>query len=61
MEEFDPTLDQNLITRHLLVHPDRDRFNSLQLREAFADSGLQLQQTFELKRFGILGIGVKII
>jgi ubiquinone/menaquinone biosynthesis C-methylase UbiE len=61
MEEFYPSLYQNLITRRILVHPDQDRFTSLELKEAFADSGLRLQQTFELKRFGILGIGVKII
>lgn len=59
MEEFYPSLYQNLITRRILVHPDSDRFNSFELKQAFAAVGLRLEQTFELKRFGILGIGVK--
>ena len=59
IEEFYPSLYQNLITKHLLVHPDSDRFNSSELREAFAETDLALVHTFELKRLGILAIGVK--
>ena len=59
IEEFYPSLYQNLITRHLLVHPDSDRFNSSELHEAFAETDLALVHTFELKRLGILAIGVK--
>ena len=59
LEEFYPRLYQNFITKRLFVHPEGDRFNSFQLRDAFADTDLYLVHTFELKRLGILGIGVK--
>ena len=59
MEEYYPGLYQNFITKHILVHPHRDRFNSQDLRQAFQDANLSLTHTFELKRMGILGVGVK--
>jgi ubiquinone/menaquinone biosynthesis C-methylase UbiE len=59
MEEYYPSLYQNFITRHILVHPDADRFNSQDLHQAFQNAGLSLTHTFELKRMGILGVGVK--
>jgi ubiquinone/menaquinone biosynthesis C-methylase UbiE len=59
MEEYYPSLYQNFITKHIVVHPDRNRFNSQELRQAFEDASLSLIHTFELKRMGILGVGVK--
>ena len=59
MEEYYPSLYQNFITKHILVHPDCNRFNSQELRQAFQDANLSLTHTFELKRMGILGVGVK--
>jgi len=59
MEEYYPSLYQNIITRRLTVHPEHDRFNSNDLRREFANVALDLRTTFELKRFGILGVGVK--
>jgi ubiquinone/menaquinone biosynthesis C-methylase UbiE len=59
IEEFYPGLYQNLVTKHLLVHPDKDRFNSNELHEAFGDTDIALVHTFELKRLGILAVGVK--
>ncbi len=59
MEEYYPSLYQNLITKHLLVHPQKDRFNSQDLRRAFQDVNLTLTHSFELKSMGILGVGVK--
>ena len=59
MEEYYPSLYQNFITKHLLVHPEKDRFNSQDLRCAFQDVDLTLTHSFELKRMGILGVGVK--
>ena len=59
MEEYYPGLYQNLITKHLLVHPDEDRFNSQDLHRAFREANLTLTHSFELKRMGILGVGVK--
>lgn len=59
MEEYYPSLYQNVITRHLLVHPENDRFNSEDLRQEFGNVDLTLTHSFELKRMGILGVGVK--
>lgn len=59
MEEYYPSLYQNIITKHVLAHPDSDRFNSLELRQAFQGANLSLTHTFELKRMGILGVGFK--
>jgi ubiquinone/menaquinone biosynthesis C-methylase UbiE len=59
MEEYYPSLYQNFITKHIVVHPDKDRFNSQDLHQAFQNVSLTLTHTFELKRMGILGVGVK--
>lgn len=59
MEEYYPSLYQNFITKHIVVHPDKNRFTSQELRQAFEDANLSLTHTFELKRMGILGVGVK--
>jgi ubiquinone/menaquinone biosynthesis C-methylase UbiE len=58
-EEYYPSLYQNFITRRLAAHPEHDRFAGCELREEFAKVELNLRYTFELKRFGILGVGVK--
>jgi ubiquinone/menaquinone biosynthesis C-methylase UbiE len=58
-EEYYPSLYQNVVTRRLAAHPPHDRFRSRELRREFETVGLELRQTFELKRFGILGVGVK--
>jgi ubiquinone/menaquinone biosynthesis C-methylase UbiE len=60
-EEYYPGAYQNWITRRLLVHPEKDRFNSLDLKEGLAQVGLSLQQTFELRRFGIIGVATKML
>ncbi len=59
MEEYYPSFYQNAITKHLLVHPEKDRFNSQDLLRAFQNVDLTLTHSFELKRMGILGVGVK--
>jgi ubiquinone/menaquinone biosynthesis C-methylase UbiE len=59
MEEYYPSLYQNFITKRILAHPVVDRFNSRQLHQNFQNAGLTLTHTFELKRMGILGVGVK--
>lgn len=59
IEELYPRIYHNIITKRLFVHPDADRFNSLELRDAFEDTDIALVHTFELKKLGILGIGVK--
>ena len=57
--EFYPQFYQNVITKHLLVHPEFNRFKSQDLQEAFQELNLKLAHTFELKNMGIIGIGEK--
>ena len=59
MEELYPSLYQNFITKRILAHPEKDRFNSSDLRESFIEVDIALNHAFELKRFGILGVGIK--
>jgi ubiquinone/menaquinone biosynthesis C-methylase UbiE len=59
MEEYYPSLYRNVITRRLAAHPEHDRFDSHDLRQEFTRAGLDLRFAFELKRFGILGVGMK--
>jgi ubiquinone/menaquinone biosynthesis C-methylase UbiE len=59
MEEYYPSLYQNPLTRRLAVHPAHDRFTGPDLRAEFARADLQLRYTFELKHFGVLGVGKK--
>ena len=58
-EEYYPSLYQNVVTRRLAAHPSHDRFRSHALRQELQIVGLELRQALELKRFGILGVGVK--
>jgi ubiquinone/menaquinone biosynthesis C-methylase UbiE len=57
--EFYPKLYQNFITKHILVHPEFDRFKSEDLKDAFRQLRLRLAHCFELKNMGIIGIGIK--
>ena len=57
--EFYPQLYQNVITKHLLLHPEIDRFKSPDLKQAFQKLNLELAHTFEIKTMGIIGVGVK--
>jgi len=58
-EEYYPSLYQNFITRRLTTHPKHDRFAGGELREEFMKAQLHLRYTFEVKRFGILGVALK--
>ena len=57
--ELYPALYQNFLTRRLLVHPEKNRFNSADLRTALRDNGLDLAHTLEMKKMGILAIAIK--
>ena len=59
MEELYPALYQNIITRHILVHPNKDRFLSEDLRNAIHQSNLTLRNSVENRGLGILGVAVK--
>jgi ubiquinone/menaquinone biosynthesis C-methylase UbiE len=59
MEELYPSLYQNAITKHILLHPEHDRFTSKDLRTEMDAAGLSLVNAFELKKLGILGVATR--
>jgi ubiquinone/menaquinone biosynthesis C-methylase UbiE len=58
-EELYPSLYQNFITRHILLHPAENRFNSEDWKDALQQQNLKIIKTREQKMLGILGIAVK--
>jgi ubiquinone/menaquinone biosynthesis C-methylase UbiE len=59
-EELYPTLYQNFITKHILLHPKEDRFRSQDLRKGLEAAGLSLHRYGEWRGFGILGVALKL-
>jgi ubiquinone/menaquinone biosynthesis C-methylase UbiE len=60
LEELYPTLYQNFITRHILLHPEEDRFTSSHLKAALDAARLSITQAVEWKPVGILATLVKL-
>jgi ubiquinone/menaquinone biosynthesis C-methylase UbiE len=58
-EELFPSLYQNRFTKHILLHPEEDRFQSKDLREAFGKIQMTLSASLELPKLGILAVVVK--
>jgi ubiquinone/menaquinone biosynthesis C-methylase UbiE len=58
-EELYPGLYQNVITKHILLHPEHDRFSSYDLRKGLDKTSLILKHAFELRKMGILGVAAK--
>jgi len=58
-EELYPSLYQNFITRHILLHPTENRFRSEDWKAALRQQNLRVIKTLELKMLGILGTAVK--
>ena len=56
MEELYPTLYQNVVTKHILVHPEHDRFNSRELKMVMSEKKLRLTKVMELPHIGILAV-----
>jgi ubiquinone/menaquinone biosynthesis C-methylase UbiE len=56
MEELYPSLYQNFITRHILLHPTQNRFRSQDLKENLERMGLHLAHFVEDCKIGILGV-----
>jgi ubiquinone/menaquinone biosynthesis C-methylase UbiE len=59
VEEFYPSAYQNFITKHLLVHPRKDRFFSPDLRNALAAINLPIREAIDFKKLGIVAAAVK--
>jgi ubiquinone/menaquinone biosynthesis C-methylase UbiE len=60
LEELYPTLYQNFITKHILLHPTHNRFGSEELKTALGEANFSIQSSFELKFFGILAVLQKV-
>lgn len=58
-EELYPSLYQNAVTKHILLHPRGNRFRSEDLKAAFRDAKLAMQDYWELKKVGIFGVARK--
>ena len=59
LEEIYPSLYQNFITKHILLHPRENRFLSPDLKKAMKRAQLQLESHLEIEKIGILGVLVK--
>ncbi len=59
LEELYPSLYQNFITKHILLHPTEDRFTSADLRDALEASRLSIKDSFEVKMVGILAVLIR--
>jgi len=59
LEELYPSLYQNFITKHILLHPTTNRFRSSDLKRELKASGLRLDHLLEYSKVGILGISTK--
>ena len=56
LEELYPSLYQNFITKHILLHPPTNRFRSADLKRELKAAGLHLDHLFEYSKVGILGV-----
>jgi ubiquinone/menaquinone biosynthesis C-methylase UbiE len=59
LEELYPSLYQNFITKHILLHPPTNRFRSPDLKRELEAAGLQLDHLIEHSEVGILGVSTK--
>ena len=59
LEEIYPSLYQNFITKHILLHPRENRFLSQGLKQALIAVNLHLENFLELSKIGILGVSIK--
>jgi ubiquinone/menaquinone biosynthesis C-methylase UbiE len=58
-EELYPPLYRNFITRHILLHPLENRFDSETLKKTMAASGLVMGNYLESRHLEILGYATK--
>jgi len=58
-EELYPSLYQNFITRHILLHPAENRFKSEDWKDTLQEMKLLVQRSVEQKKLGILGVAIK--
>ena len=60
LEELYPACYQNFLTRHILVHPEEDRFRSHDLRKDLEEMNIPIRKALEHPYLGILAVAVKL-
>lgn len=58
-EELFPSLYQNFLTRHILLHPEGNRFRSRELKDAMNHAGFSIGKYFEVPLMLIFGVASK--
>jgi ubiquinone/menaquinone biosynthesis C-methylase UbiE len=58
-EELYPSLYQNAVTKHILLHPTENRFDSRELKEELGRAGLALGRYVEIPYMEIFGVAAK--
>jgi ubiquinone/menaquinone biosynthesis C-methylase UbiE len=56
LEELYPSLYQNFITRHILLHPTENRFGSRELKATIASESFAVEALREFKLLGVLAV-----
>lgn len=56
LEELYPSLYQNAVTKHFLLHPTEDRFGGEDLRAELPRAGFRLRDGFEVPLAGLLAV-----
>jgi ubiquinone/menaquinone biosynthesis C-methylase UbiE len=56
LEELYPTLYQNFITKHILLHPRENRFSAKDFKDALAENGFSLIAARENEYLGIVAV-----
>ena len=56
LEEYYPASYQNAITRHILKHPEENRFVGWDLIQELRRQGLRLVRRYEIKGLGVLAV-----
>lgn len=56
VEEIYPSLYQNFLTRHILLHPTEDRFFGPELKGALRKAGLSEVRSLEVPKVGLLAV-----
>jgi ubiquinone/menaquinone biosynthesis C-methylase UbiE len=59
LEELYPSLYQNGVTRHFLLHPTENRFRSEELRAGLEEVGFSIRASREVSLVGIMAVCVR--
>jgi ubiquinone/menaquinone biosynthesis C-methylase UbiE len=60
LEELYPTLYQNFITKHILLHPEENRFGASDLQKALDGAGFSVRASLQIKFAGVLAVLEKV-